>query len=254
MSVRHLNYTDRKRIKRLDIDIQLEKNGEVLDFEAGFDLSNYAFPDNARVFMEAYRQTSFMRFNFGTIADIKPPESTELTEFDGSYQGIKFRARVTLPKDPRGLELGEADAIHPEPPDEAEEDQISLLPVIGAELDQSVFKLEFHDEPVLLINDRSGDWREVVKQPAFQSLVLPNVIREVLTRIIFIEEYYETTDLSDWRSQWLNYALSLPGIQDIPEDEDDWGVADWIDDAAEAFCDKFEVTDLFKEYWTAEVE
>ena len=40
----------------------------MLSFDAKLDLTGYDLPDDARVFVEAYRQTSFMRFPHGTVA------------------------------------------------------------------------------------------------------------------------------------------------------------------------------------------
>src|SRR6266571_2707793 len=93
--IRRINYTGRRRINREDVKIVIyDGNGGPAKFDARLELSSYSLPPDAIVFVEAYRQTFLMRFNFGSISRIELPSDRFLTEFE-SPEGILFRVKVT---------------------------------------------------------------------------------------------------------------------------------------------------------------
>src|SRR3989442_1117841 len=93
--IRRINYTGRRRISRDDVKIVLyESNGSPAKFDAKLELASYGLPDDAIIFVEAYRQTFLMRFNFGTVSKIEQPSDHFLAEFE-SPEGILFRVKVT---------------------------------------------------------------------------------------------------------------------------------------------------------------
>jgi hypothetical protein len=117
-----------------------------LNFNADLRLTDHELPAEALVFVEAYRRTTWMRFPFGTVADIQapPPERRRLSEFD-SAEGIRFRVKVTQPRDEHIL-LAAADRIPlGKPEDEA--DKEALLPVVPVELGDEVWRVDLDDEP-----------------------------------------------------------------------------------------------------------
>ena len=80
-------------------------------FDATLDLAKYKFPDNARVYVEAYRQMEWMRFDFGSVASVRPPADRQLSRFE-SPEGVLFRIRVVSPDGtPSGRLVAEADRI-----------------------------------------------------------------------------------------------------------------------------------------------
>ena len=130
MAVRRLNYTGRKRLPLADLRfaIQPEVGGAPL-FSTNINLGHLKLPPNADVYVEAYRQTTWMRFRFGTVGDVRPVDELKLTEFD-SPEGVLFRVRVTSPIENRGLLLAEADRIRPRVgPEDEDTNRIPLLPV-----------------------------------------------------------------------------------------------------------------------------
>ena len=87
MAVRRLNYTGRKRIRQTDVRFVIHEDGSG---SATFDgdlsgLGNCDLPADARVYVETYRQTSWMRFDFGTIEAISPPEDRRLCSLQRSF-------------------------------------------------------------------------------------------------------------------------------------------------------------------------
>lgn len=250
MPVRTLNYTNRQRIRREDarIAIREEKSGNV--FDAGLSLADYGLPDDAHIFVEAYRQTQVMRFDFGQIGAIRIPDDRLLRDFD-SAEGVLFRVKVVTAADPHGLLLAEADQIRPRKSTDEDENRIPLLPVVRDDnMGSEIWRLEFDDHQTLLkVNSGFGDWRALARDPVFIALVYPSVFRSVLWRILIHEEYRDTED-DDWRSRWLRFAVSLPGVGDPPAEDDEARLDDWVDTAASAFCRCNNIRATYERHWT----
>jgi hypothetical protein len=75
MAIRRLNYTKRKRIAQAHARVALiQRKNPPSEFEVNLALESYSLPAEARVFVEAYRQTTWMRFDYGTVAPISRPQ------------------------------------------------------------------------------------------------------------------------------------------------------------------------------------
>lgn len=253
MAVRRIHYTNRKKIDRKDIKIHLNYSDKKSPtFAANINLDNYRLPQKSKVFIEAYRQTSWMRFDFGTVANIKSPHDTILSEFDVP-DVIRFRIKVTSVEQPKGVLLAEADQIQPIFPEEKEDERFSLLPTKSDEsLEDQIYQLNFDDRPILLINSKVGDWRTVARDPVFISLVYPSVLREILNRIIYVEEHFDTDLMSDWKSQWLYFASKIPGVDDLPNEHQIERYDDWINEVVSAFCRYNNIHESYMNYWLSE--
>ena len=113
MAIRRLNYTGRKPIHRSDTRITVrEYPDRPATFDADLRLGEYKLPAGAYVFVEAYRQATWMRFPFGRVGELTPPPDLEriLTEFE-SPDRVLFRVRVTSAEGRQGIMLAEADKI-----------------------------------------------------------------------------------------------------------------------------------------------
>jgi hypothetical protein len=252
MAISRLNYSGRKRISRQDVLILLhEPPGSPLSFEAQLKLGGYNLPDDALLFVEAYRQTQWMRFPFGTVNAVVPPVDRRLTEFE-SEDGILFRVRVTSQAGRQGLLLAEADKVPVRRPEDVEENRLPLFPVQPADLGSQTWRVDFSSDPVLLINKAVGDWRAVAVSPVFRSLVCPAALREVITRILFLEDYPDLEDRDDWKTRWLLFAGSVPGAGEPPADGETDSFEDWIETAVEAFCRQQRFFDHFLAFWKGE--
>lgn len=250
MTIRRLNYTDRKRLGQAHVKVYLYTAGNgPAEFDTDLSLGDYGLPPNAIVAVEAYRQTSWMRFPWGTVGHLQPPGDRRLLEFDYP-EGILFRVRVTSVDTPQGVLLAETDKIRPRRPEDVEEQRVSLLPVKpDDDLREQIFRVDFDDHPILLINSRLGDWRSVGRDPVFASLVFPAAMREILTRILRIERYFETEDPGDWRSQWLQFSAGLPGVPTPPSEDEIDRIDDWIDGAVDTFCRRLDIYRRFEGWW-----
>lgn len=90
------------------------------------------------------------------------------------------------------------------------------------------------------------------RSPAFMSLVYPGVFREILTRILLIEEHDDSSNSEDWKSQWLKFASLHPGLGELPGQDDSDGRSDWIDKVVSAFAKQLQARAKFEEFWKDE--
>jgi hypothetical protein len=224
-------------------------------FYAKIELEEYNLPNDAAVSVEAYRQTGWMQFDFGTAGEILSSDARELTEFE-SPDGILFRVKVTAGQPALGKLLAEADQIPFHFFGEQEEKRAPLLAVASEDLGYEITKTDLTDRPLLLINSSLGDWRTVAKLPVFVSLVYPHVLRQILTRILTVENYHEVEDVedaNDWKAQWLRYASGLPGVSAPPDEGPVSEYDDWIDEAVKAFSTSHRMIEQFRTYWKEEL-
>jgi len=251
MTVRTLNYTRRKRILREDVDILLytTNQGEHA-FDAKLGIEKYKLPESARVFVEAYRQTHWMRFDFGTVGAVSPPKERILSTFD-NVEGVLFRVRVTSAMERVGVLLAEGDRLPFRSRDEKPRKRIPLLPVVPEDLQHEICKVSYESNgPELVVNSSLGNWRSLARNPIVISLIYPFVLREILYRICLIEDDFDPDDMGDWKGRWARFATTLPGMEAYPENRDDR--EEWIEKAVGAFSRRIGALAKFGGYWKEE--
>ncbi len=251
MSIRRINSTGRMRIVREDARFfVLPDSDGMLTFDATLNLADYELPSDAQVHVEAYRQTTFMRFPYGTVGAPRPPGNVarRLTEF-ASRDSMLFRVKVTSTGDRAGVLLAEGDRIPVSDDEEQPDNRIPLLPPAPEDLGQEVWRVAISgaEGPVLLVNSRVDDWKAVAASPLFRSLVYPAAMRHVLWHVYKVEETRVMDDADDWRCRWLMFAAGLPGVVDPPltsGDDDEWG--EWITSAVESFTRQHQMLEHYK--------
>lgn len=248
--IRRLNYTGRVKIRRDDVAVQIQELDGQPTVTASTKLGEYAFPDEAMLFLEAYRQTTWMRFPFGTVGNPATPDTAReiLSEFDG-VEGILFRLKVTQPGE-RPVLLGVADRVSSGQPDERV-DRDPLLPVVPSNLGDELWRIDLTDEPRLLVNRSAvSDWRQLAASPIFVALIYPAVLRQILETVIINNQHRDVDDDYDWQSRWLKFAILLPGVdRQLPERQDESAARMWIDDAVVAFAHRLELAKKFVDAW-----
>jgi hypothetical protein len=190
-----------------------------------------------------------MRFAFGTVGAIAPAADRALTEFD-SPEGILFSVKVTAASGHLGQLLAEAEAIPVRSPGETEERRNPLLPVKSEDIGHEVYRLDFsNDPPILLVNRAAGNKDVIVRSPLFMSIVYPAALREILNHVIHIEDLDDPDDDGEsWQARWLRFATALPCVGPVPAKED--GNRDqWIDDAVAAFAKQQGMLERFVSGW-----
>lgn len=254
MSVKTFNFTNRAEILSSDalITVQNDKDGFI--FNADLRLNGYNLPGDARVFVEAHRQTQYMRFDFGHMGSLKTPVDRKLRVFD-SIEGVLFRVKVVTSSPPQGLLLAVADQIRPINGSEGDDSRISLLVVRPSwDLGDEIWGLDFDTQDTrILVNATLGNWQSMARDPAFISLVYPSAFRTILWRILRHEGWSDSEDLGDWRSRWLFFAKNLSGVGAAPSTTDDAELEDWIDTATAAFCQRHNIRSIYEQYWMSGV-
>ena len=234
--IRKFNYTGRRRIKRANIRIDLLRdNGGQRFFNAGMQLSDMELPERAHVYVEAYRRTAYQRFGFGTIRDRIIPTDRRLSRFSNAAIPL-FRVKVVDRRGTHGRILASADKIRPESVDEVPAGSQSLLFVEYDDLGNTIWQVDLEgDWPVLRLNRNVEGISMIASSDSrFLSLVYPETFRQILTRIVVVDQHTDPDCDDDWPSLWLKLACTLPGMAPPPQ----IGKADqqaWIDKAVEAF-------------------
>lgn len=239
--IRRFNYTGRQRITTDRVSVRLTPPAPVRSFDAEISLAEIQLPPNAAVYLEAFEKTAIMRFSFGTVErPVQPCEdSRKLSEFEGS-ESFSFRVKVVDVSGRKGRTLAESPDISPIFPEEKEQKRRSLLPVRYHDIGEQLWKLEFSESQVpvqLLVNNRVPDKTALAHSPEFVSMALPSVLREILGRVLIIEGYRELDDDSDWKCNWLQFAMPFAQTGLPPESDED-AALEWIDGVVDSFCRK----------------
>jgi hypothetical protein len=240
---RTFNYTGRRRIGRKDVSITLRQEKTAWVFNAELRLADHHFPHNAEVWLEAHRQNLWMQWAWGTVSTICVPADRRLAEFDVP-DGVLFRVRVVQPQGQEHHKLlGEADAIPFVKAGEADDRRRHLLIPVPDALDQQLWKLDFEsDPPRLLVNkDAKPSWKEMARSPHFISLVYPEVLRRMLARALFNEDWAEDDEDSGWPADWVRFAKNLGGLGPVPSPDLQIDRENWIEEAVAAFCRRLEI-------------
>ena len=111
MTIRRINHTGRAKIRREDIEIRIEDRGaRKSSFSAEIKLADYALPDEANVYLEAYAPSICQRFSCGQIGNLHLPRDLVLSEFD-SIENVKFRIKIVSSSKGNKHILAEADQL-----------------------------------------------------------------------------------------------------------------------------------------------
>lgn len=238
-----LNSTGRKRIAKGDVQVSIRasERDEPPIFDLQPNLSDYGFPMDARVRVEAWRSNAVQRWDFGRVGDMDEPSENErrLTEVPTAAQ---FRV-IVVAGDGSGLLLGQTGGIRPALPVR------SLLPVRETDdLGQEVWRVDFGDgmdSPELLVNQNVEGISDIIRHEAsFRSLVFPGVLRTILTHALLVMRQDPDDDEGPWEG-WFRLARELVPDHEPPSMEHDASAGDhadginkWIDCVCGAFADR----------------
>lgn len=241
---RRLNFTGREKIPRRRISVVLNRqDGAVRSFTANFNLSDFEFPPDAKVYFEAYHRTDQRRYHFGTVGAIRTPQDTSLENL-ARIENLRFRLLIVDERGTHGLILAHSKGISPLP----EGDRKPILPVDFKDLGQQVWKVNYDGAeggPVITFNNKIPNIQTMVKSdPLFLFFVFPSAIREVLTHMVYVDGVDSVEDPSvDWHADWLQFArmvhsgLGPPSVLDPRADNfDSEEVERWIEAVVEEFC------------------
>jgi hypothetical protein len=252
MPIRKFNFTNRIRIGRDCISIQLEnERTSQYEFRAKLNLNNLDFPKDSEVFLEAYYQTEKKRFSFGSLGQLSQPSDRSLAEF-ASFANVNFRLLVVSPGEHNRSILGVADRLTPEYGVNGRTQgngKLSILPVETSDEMSEAWRLDFStDEPVLILNSRLFDIKQKLDtDPIFKLLILPQVIRFIVYRMIYIE-HAQIDDEDSAYSNWFKFLLKqlkkgvkIPSTDVDSVDFDEELLDKWTNDVIDNFCDSLKL-------------
>ena len=233
---RRINFTQRKKIPQKNINITLiRENEDIKSFNAIINLQGLALPFDAKVFIEAYYRTDRKRFDFGTVSNIVEPQNTDLSDL-GNLENLSFRIKVVDTTTKYGLILAEADKINPHKEDGEEEKIQSILATeFNCDLGHQIWRINFLSSPILELNKNIPNIRSLAKSdPAFFFYVYPQVIKEVLTYMFFIESFDPDESAEEWFINWFEFAKniyqeSVPKKLNPSDPDSRLEILEWID-------------------------
>jgi len=252
MSVQRINFTHRSRLTRDQDNVTIHPDGDEkpATFEARLQLDK--LPDaasDAQVFVEAYHQTTRMRFPYGTVSALQEPpiDQRRLTEFD-DWKDVRFRVKITDVKEAPGRMLAWADRIRPKGPDD--QDEPDLVRFRDANLLGRLWDMEFDEiGPVVLIEECLGA-QQVGRDDRFRACVYPEVLRRTL-EYAFLDEQMSYPDPGHWSTTWVDgfvkAKLNLKPSPALGSDDpaDLPAIRDYINLAVETFARKHQMADLW---------
>jgi len=251
--IKRINYTGRSKILREDARVFMTpREGARAVFRVELKLGDYGLPPDAAIRVEAYRLTTWMGFDFGTIAMPDALGDRELAEF-GDGEDILFRVKVISADPAKRVVLAEADGIRGSAPGDDPDGREPILPVVGEDLGHLVWELVVEPRPILKMNKSVPDWRGAAKHPAFIALVFPQVLRQVLVAATNPDDGSDREDNRDALSRWIRFIERVPGVPPLPERRTPDEATEWVETAVGAFCRHQKLLDRFVGFWHPEV-
>lgn len=224
--IRKLNATGRVRIPQSGMRFSMAKIGKRrmrVDLSASIPEEVSSSAARKRVLLDLRQGTAFRRETVELEAGASQVSISIDCEFDGDPEGAVGTLRI-IDKASHKV-LAEAKRLRPARAGEAR--STSILPLISADLDGEVWRLDFESTdggPRLLIERELGHPGEVARYPAFLALVLAEVLRRILTAVIQSGDE-PSGEEDDWRSQWMNLAEKFaerPAGRIARDDANDW--------------------------------
>lgn len=247
--IRKFNYTNRGKISSDSITIILNDDKREKNFEVKLNLQGYNLPDHAKIYIEAYYKTNYMRFDFGNISKISPPSTTVLFDFTNTNL-IYFRVKVVDETSINGRLLALASGLEPKNLDDEQKNRMSILKVnYDADLGQRLYHLELDEIenlPILEINRKLENSSVLVTSDVFISTIYTSVIQELAVEIINDDVNYNEDD-ECWQGYWVKYFKNILGVSSIhpTKNDDDELKKEWIEEIVSSFCNKYRVRTRF---------
>jgi hypothetical protein len=243
--IRRMNFTSRKRLTREHANVVIHPAPDPTG-PATFDVELDLTPlrpaaDAARIFVEAYHQTTRMRFDFGTVAaPVKPPPpQRRLHEFP-DWRDVRFRVKVTDVDGTHGRIVAWADRIKPKGPED--QDEPDLVRFRDADLDGLLWDIEFDDDgPVVLVERKAGGAQRIGRDDAFIAAVYPEVLRRSLDEALLVQQAVHD-DPQHWLKEWHDgYLKAKLGLRKPPPPDQEAARREWIREAVGAFSRRFQI-------------
>lgn len=235
---RTINHTGRKRIENSEVSFEILETTP-LSFETNFTLDFSEYPEDAKVYVEAYYKETRQRFSYGTASKIVPPQNTVLNDIDTSGSTL-FRILIVDESGVHGLLLASGDSFRAKPKDE-DSKKSSLFSVSTKDIGQLVWKVDFPDNisPELYLNNKvPGVLERLKSDTTFQALILPAALKEILIHYI----HSDPDEEDDSYKKWMGFSHHIAG--EMPDDSGTAEKHEWVEEVVAEFANKFSLVDL----------
>lgn len=241
--IRRYNYTGRKKVLASRVKIEEAITNGIKSFSVTCDFSDLGFPDNARIYIEPFFKSSFLRFDFGTVARMTHPNNTSIDDLPIT-DNVRYRIKVVDTGLNHGMILGFAD-IQGSIAQEGNVGRQSILPVDFRELGRRIWTLDFDiNGPVLVVNvSLEGAREKVIADNTFFSLVYPEVIKRVAISII--DKDFDENDVIGWKAEWLRFFKEVLHQTFMPDIENKNSIEEWANEISETFARKYKVIERY---------
>lgn len=237
---RRINSTNRKRVGQEAVDIRVLETppGSPQKATATLKLEEFGFSPAAIVVIEAYRSSSLMRFECGTIGNLKVPPIMVLDEIDEGGN-IQFRVKIVDNGEVVGRLLGSASRIRPLS-QEDKNGRRSLLKIRWSRtLGQELWRVAVDDDepPALVLNVfATGLDNRILVDPMLRASIMPAAFRLVLEKLIVLPTP-EDDDDSDWKNDWLKFCRDELGVEEVDLNKNDMDEKrKWVSEAVQEFA------------------
>ena len=254
--IRTLNYTKRLSLSSDCVQIRLEKAGDNTLVSATQLRLPGGLPPNGKIFLEAYFQSLFQRFDLGTVSNQRIPEGEAaiLREF---YDGcdVQFRLKVVDVVAEEGRIAAVCVRINYRSGEDGGRSPLIPVKTVG-NLGQEIWRVVYENGFILELNQEITNIKEIVtRDRSVRGVILPEVLRVVLTRILAenLDEETESGPTYEKAPNWLQLGKTFCGGIEPPALEgrdSDTDIHTWVNDAVRGFCQKH----LFRSEWENERE
>lgn len=243
MVVATFNFTDRKRINLEWISIDIEETATDYVVSGSVNLSELDLPAGKLV-VEVYRQQYRKRIS------VDAPNKATVT-FSKSFprypQASALLAEVkVVSKDPTedNKLLAAAKQIRPNLIGEMGGFRKGLLPFTPKEdMGQVLWVTDLSEGPVVHINSGIENWNAFCRQPVFQSLVMPEITRDIAAWV-WDQTVDDNPDDESLANQWkAAYKSFGADIDQYRSDSDNSNREGWISHAVSNFANSFRFLD-----------
>jgi hypothetical protein len=230
MTGRRFNYTGRRRITHDRVNAAILPGESGPELTAKVDLDSMGFDPSDRVVIEVYLQSVIERLELGTADAPRALVARPLQRF-ADVEGLRCRVKVIATQGSEaGLLRGIADKLRPD--GDGQQSGQSLLPFVAdPSLGQRVWKLDTsEDAPVVLVNPMGGLWRNIVREPVFAQLVLPEILDRIV-RWVAANRLGDEDDgpVADWTTFFESLGADTEAlVQSTPEEDIDVVVEDIV--------------------------
>jgi hypothetical protein len=236
---RTLNFTQRRKIEDRHILVVAKREGnsgrvelQVLNFDS------YELPDGAPIILEVLtRRDGARRCDLGTTPHPKIAGGIEL--HPDFFDSARVRLKILHP-DGSGRIIAAADDVDYETPDKA--GTRSLLPALKVDdLGDRIWRLRTDPNGFLLeINRSFPRIDEVIRQPAFLALAMPDILRQIALALTDNQCEVAHAVQEKWTRLFANAFIDPTNLRE--EDP-----AQWADEVASRLVKDNQLTRVFRD-------